>query len=202
MRTIVFYGDSNTYGYDPAGYFGGRYPEGVIWTSLVQKALGDGWKVVNRGMNGRQIPYGDIGFAYAETLLKGLKKTDIFAVMLGTNDILMTDRPDAGAAVIKMDMFLEWLTARHPAENVLLIAPPQVGRENEPDAMYRKYREEVKKMNAGFAQLARQRGVKFVDSSAWDPELAFDLDHLSEDGHRTFAEKMTEYLKGEYHGTF
>ena len=26
-KKVLFYGDSNTYGYDPAGFMGGRYPE-------------------------------------------------------------------------------------------------------------------------------------------------------------------------------
>ena len=29
MEKIIFYGDSNTYGYDPRGFFGMRYPKEV-----------------------------------------------------------------------------------------------------------------------------------------------------------------------------
>ena len=50
-RTIIFFGDSNTYGYDPRDMFGGRYSENRIWTSLAAAALGDRWNVVNEGMN-------------------------------------------------------------------------------------------------------------------------------------------------------
>ncbi len=50
---IVCYGDSNTYGYDPRSYLGGRYPETVRWTALLSA---DGWTVINEGENGRSIP--------------------------------------------------------------------------------------------------------------------------------------------------
>ena len=190
MRKVIFYGDSNTYGYDPRGYYGDRYPLASIWTTRVAEALGSEWQVENRGMNGRQIPYGNIGYEYVKTLLKGLKPTDIFAVMLGTNDIQLTDRPDAGAAVIKMDMFLEWLTKRHPAKNVLLIAPVLPGREGENDPLFALFRKETAKMNEGFKALAQQYGTRFADASEWGIELAYDLDHFTEEGHRVFSEKM------------
>ena len=40
---ILCYGDSNTYGYDPRSYLGGRYPASVRWTALLRAA---GWPVV------------------------------------------------------------------------------------------------------------------------------------------------------------
>ncbi len=50
---IVCYGDSNTYGYDPRSYLGGRYPEAVRWTALLNT---EGREVINEGQNGRPIP--------------------------------------------------------------------------------------------------------------------------------------------------
>ena len=195
MRTIVFYGDSNTYGYDPRGFMGGRYPEDGIWTAIVQEKLGDSWRVENQGLNGRTIPFGHVGFAYAEGILKKIKKNDIFAVMLGTNDILLSDRPDAGAAIVKMDLFLEWLLKWHPAANTLLIAPVPVGSEDSSDPLYKRFREECLSMNAGFALLSRQHGVHFADAGKWGIDLAYDQDHLSETGHRQFAEHILKVLE-------
>ena len=194
-RKILFYGDSNTYGYDPADFMSGRYPLEQIWTSIVAEALGPEWQVINQGMNGRQIPYGPVGFSYLETLLKKLGRSDILAVMLGTNDILLTDRPDAGAAILKMDGLLDWLAKRHPAESTLLIAPPQVGREDGPGALYLRFREEIRKMNDGFKLLAEQYGVRFADASLWDIDLASDWDHFSELGHRQFASEILKVLR-------
>lgn len=33
---VICFGDSNTYGYDPRGYFGGRYDAGSRWVDMYQ----------------------------------------------------------------------------------------------------------------------------------------------------------------------
>ena len=40
MKTVLCYGDSNTYGYDPRSYFGGQYPAGYRWVDLLAEKLG------------------------------------------------------------------------------------------------------------------------------------------------------------------
>ena len=47
-KTILCYGDSNTFGYVPAGG-GERYPEDVRWTGVLQEDLGDAYKVIEEG---------------------------------------------------------------------------------------------------------------------------------------------------------
>lgn len=54
-KTILCLSDSNTYGYDPRGAFGGRYPEGTRWTSRL--AQSGAWVIHNLGENGREIPH-------------------------------------------------------------------------------------------------------------------------------------------------
>lgn len=56
MKTMIFYGDSNTYGYDPRFYIPGRYPKGVRWTSIVEQCFVSKARVVAAGENGRSIP--------------------------------------------------------------------------------------------------------------------------------------------------
>lgn len=51
MTTILCYGDSNTYGYNPVN--GLRYPKGVRWTGVLQKMLGEEYEVIEEGCNGR-----------------------------------------------------------------------------------------------------------------------------------------------------
>ena len=55
-RKILFYGDSNTYGYDPADWIEYRYPVEKRWTYQLQEMCKDAWKVVPGGMNGRRLP--------------------------------------------------------------------------------------------------------------------------------------------------
>ena len=52
--TVICFGDSNTYGYDPRGYFGGRYDADCRWVDIL--ATETGWTISNIGQNGREIP--------------------------------------------------------------------------------------------------------------------------------------------------
>ena len=76
-KHIVCFGDSNTYGYDPRGYFGGRYEGDSRWVDILSAETG--WTVCNMGQNGRKIP--SVVPAFPDD-------TDLLIVMLGTNDLL------------------------------------------------------------------------------------------------------------------
>ena len=84
-KRIVCYGDSNTYGYDAADYFGGRLPAEQRWVDLLGQALGA--DVFNCGLNGRCVPRWpravEIDLASVARY-----KPELVLVMLGTNDVL------------------------------------------------------------------------------------------------------------------
>ena len=176
---IICFGDSNTYGYDPRGYFGGRYD--APWPAIL--AARTGWNVVNDGMNGREIPQTPILFPM---------DTDLLIIMLGTNDLLQFRTPQA--ACEKMEHFLELLTLDR--DKILLIAPPPM-----------KFGEWVQNqeliddsvmLGKHYKALAEHLGIRFADAGEWNIPLAYDGVHLSEEGHRAFAKGLIEYLhKGE-----
>jgi len=57
MKTVLCYGDSNTWGYDPATQ--SRYPREVRWPRVLRKELGDGYLVIEEGLNGRTTVWDD-----------------------------------------------------------------------------------------------------------------------------------------------
>ena len=193
-RTIIFYGDSNTYGYDPAGYTSNRYPEEKCWTQILRRAVQDTWVIEAQGLNGRKIPEPYYEAGRLEKMLAKLAPGDVLAVMLGTNDILLTMEPDAEEAIRKMERFLTFLQRKVSLAGMLLIAPPYIGNENLTDPLYHRYYEESRKMNEGFGRLAASFGTMFADAASWGIDLSFDLVHFSEEGHRTFAGCMEEVL--------
>ncbi|MCH3954733.1 MAG: GDSL-type esterase/lipase family protein [Eubacterium sp.] len=115
-RRVLFYGDSNTYGYDPRGFLGGRYPSELIWVSRVREALKDSWTVMTDGMNGREIPSSPLTMQALDRTLKRCAPLDLFAVMLGSNDLLFSD-PDPQKAADKMERMLEHVTVVLEREN-------------------------------------------------------------------------------------
>lgn len=96
MNTICF-GDSNTYGYDPRSYFGGRYDANSRWVDIL--AAETGWTVYNMGQNGREIPS-------AVPILPA--DTDLLIVMLGTNDLLQGRSPEL--ATERLERFLSGIS--------------------------------------------------------------------------------------------
>ena len=182
---ILCYGDSNTYGYDPRSYLGGRYPKDVRWTGKLEAA---GWEIINQGENGRSIPRLD---SEIEAVAKAVQKAEpeVLTVMLWSNDLLQ--RPGLTAEVCgqMMERFLSALLAEVPAElKVLLIAPPPM----EPDpALIR----ESHRLADCYETLAKRLGVFFADAGKWDVELTFDGVHFSEAGHRAFTVGLLEILR-------
>ena len=51
MKTILCFGDSNTWGYDPAA--ASRFPYEKRWPSVLASRLGSAYLVIPEGLNGR-----------------------------------------------------------------------------------------------------------------------------------------------------
>lgn len=172
--TIICYGDSNTWGYDPRDVLGEPYSQN--WCDVLEDI--SGFSVQNLGENGRRIPR----TAILPT------EADLFAVMLGTNDLLQGDSSDAVCG--KMESFLNSISLS--ADKCLLIAPPsmKLGAWVSDQALIL----ESTRMAVGYRNLAEKLGVFFADSGQWNIPLAFDGVHFTQEGHRIFAHCLFHFL--------
>jgi lysophospholipase L1-like esterase len=89
--TILCYGDSNTYGYDPRN--GLRYAADVRWPGRLQVLLGGRYRILEEGCNGRTAsvtpwdePWKD-GRTCLKAILNSHKPIDWFVLFLGSNDL-------------------------------------------------------------------------------------------------------------------
>ena len=181
MRILCF-GDSNTYGYDPRGFFGDRYGAGDRWVDLLVKQTDR--EVINAGANGREIPRKP----YALRLLTEHAPVDVFLVMLGTNDLLQGASAKETAA--RMEAFLNPLLPH--CSQILLVAPPPMKRGAwvPTDALVA----ESIHLAEEYKLLAEKLNMPFVDTREWNIDLTFDGVHFTEEGHRTFADKLGKEL--------
>ncbi len=175
---VICFGNSNTYGYDPRSYLGGRYDPDSRWVDIL--AAETGWTVRNMGQNGREIPSTAPNFP---------AETDLLIVMLGTNDLLQGRSPDQAAE--RLEQFLSGISLDR--SKLLLAAPTPVKRGTwVPD-------QQLIDDSYTFAQLcqtlAEQLGIRFADAGRWNIPLAYDGVHFTEQGHRAFAAGLLEVLK-------
>lgn len=92
MKTLVCFGDSNTWGYVP-GSDAERFPREQRWPVILQRLLGDAWEVVAEGLNGRTATIdrpdreGRNGLPYLLPCLHSHAPVDTVVLFLGTNDV-------------------------------------------------------------------------------------------------------------------
>ena len=175
------FGDSNTYGYDPCGFFGGRYD--APWPELLAEKTG--FQVINDGKNGWMIPERE--YEFVQFLRDAERQSaDVLIVMLGTNDLL--NGATAAEAAARMEAFLN----RCHWPQILLLCPPPMKRGAwVPDD---RLVEESKALSRQYEALAERLGVRFADAGEWDIPLAFDGVHFTEAGHARCAEGLISRL--------
>ena len=94
MKTVLCYGDSNTFGYIPET--GMRYPRDIRYPGRLKKLLGDEYDVIEEGCNGRTTIHDDPvdgwknGLDYLKPCLNSHKPVDFVILMLGSNDLKAT----------------------------------------------------------------------------------------------------------------
>jgi len=178
------FGDSNTYGYDPCGFFGGRYAS--PWPELLAEKTG--MAVINDGKNGRMIPVREFERRQFQRDAERYA-ADALIVMLGTNDLL--EGAKVREAAVRMEAFLARCEA---APHILLISPPTFKRGAwVPDDQLVG---ESKDLAQAYKALAERLGSAFADAGEWDVELAYDGVHFTEEGHARFADRLASVLSG------
>lgn len=132
-KTILCYGDSNTWGQTP-DKTGHRYPAGIRWTGVLQARLGDDYYVIEEGLSSRttNLDYakkpGRNGRTYLEPCLDSHAPIDTVVLMLGTNDLKIEFNRSAEEIAQAAQGLVELIqnkTAKYngtPAE-VLLVSP-------------------------------------------------------------------------------
>ena len=185
--TVLCYGDSNTYGFDPRSYFGDRYPAEARWVDILAEKAG--LSTVNAGENGREIPRRDAEYRQFQELLVQTQ-ADYLLVMLGGNDLLQGASPETAAE--RMEAFLSQITDLDRSHIILVGPPPKKLGAWVPDESLI---QASKELCAAYEALAEKMGIRFVNAGEWDIELCYDGVHFTENGHEAFAEGMADYVK-------
>lgn len=207
MKTILCYGDSNTYGYIPET--GMRYPRNIRYPGVLQELLGDEYTVIEEGCNGRTTIHDDPidgwknGLDYLQPCLYSHKPVDIVILMLGSNDLKATFRLSAQEIAAGAGMLVDVIksfTAEKQGfiPKIILVSPPEIGAgiKTSPfyGAFYESAVEESKRFPGYYRKVADDKGCIFFDAAQYIYPSDFDSLHLTPDGHRLLAQKLSELI--------
>ncbi len=205
MKSIVCFGDSNTWAYFPGGN-GKRYPHEKRWTSVLAEELGSGYTVIPEGLNGRTTVFDDpltgnkSGVKHLDVVLASHYPIDLIIIMLGTNDL--KDRfnirasgiaKGAGRLVEVVKKSTAGINGNSPG--ILLVCPPPIV-----DAPV--YREEFlggieksRELKKEFKKLANIYNVPVFFAEDYLESSSDDGIHWTEEGHKKFGTEIAGILK-------
>ena len=201
MPVIIAFGDSNTWGSDPAT--GGRFPREQRWPSVMQRELGSEYEVIAEGLRGRTTVHDDPIEPYrsgADALppcLMSHAPVDLVILALGCNDLKKRFSVSAfdiaeGAARL---IFLARAYGEGPdgrAAEILLVAPPPIARLTAYAEMFEGGAEKSRLLGERFREIARQEGVAFLDAGAVIRCSDLDGIHYEADQHALLGRAAAE----------
>ena len=209
---IYFYtkiGDSNTYGYIPET--GMRYPRDVRYPGRLQLLLGDDYAVVEEGCNGRTTIHDDPidgwknGRDHLKPCLNSHKQVDIVILMLGSNDLkatfhLTAEQIAEGAGEL-VDVIQSFTAEKQGfVPKIILVSPPEIGTGIRTSPFYGAFFEEAiaesKRFLEYYKAVADAKGCIFFNAAEHIYPSEVDSLHLTPEGHKVLAEKLSEIVKG------
>lgn len=209
--SVLCYGDSNTYGYDP--YTGGRYPYEKRWTTILGELLGEKYEVLAEGLNGRTTAYDRPGAAWkngASSFIACIgthKPVDYIIIMLGTNDCNESLGLSSEAIADGMETLVKLVEEESPGlqgyvPEIIVAAPAAIKGElerspfagNLTDDSARKSRE----IGPLYKDIAERHLIRFADATG-SIEVSADCEHLTEKGHRQIAKLFADVITAGLH---
>lgn len=203
-RTLLAYGDSNTYGTPPISERGGhdRFGPGIRWPSVALKYLGAGWDLVEEGLPGRTTRFADpvmgahmdgqLGLRIA---LESNGPIDLLIIMLGTNDLQThhtstVEQVAGGLAGLLAIARTEPYQLRHNGFDILLVAPPMVLEQGTFRETSLGAHEKSRDLPFAIAQLADHWGIAFLDAGAHIKPSPLDGIHFEPEDHVTLGKAI------------
>jgi lysophospholipase L1-like esterase len=194
-RTVLCFGDSNTYGSIP-GELGGRFAWEIRWPGVLARELGDGWHVVEEGLPGRTTVFDDPiepfrrGAPYLEPCLASHAPLDVVVIFLGTNDL--KTRCAAAPSDIAAGVGVLARTALATTPRVLVLGLPRLGPELPPD--FDGAAKKAEELPRHLVAEAAAAGAELLDLSEVVAYSDVDGIHLDADGHAAIGKAVARRL--------
>lgn len=204
VKTILCFGDSNTFGANPAN--GTRYDRHTRWPGVLRDQLGPDYEVIEEGLGGRTTVMDDPmspgrnGQEYLVPCLGSHQPIDLVIIMLGTNDLqarygLAAYDIARGMEVLANVVRTSWAGPGGKAPRTLLVSPPPVLPMVEGFEPMAGAHVKSTKLATCYQFVARQTGSLFFDAGSVMVSSPIDGVHFDATEHGKLGVAMAEKVR-------
>ncbi len=208
VRTILCFGDSNTYGAVPTLTRGGghRFAPDRRWPGVMRRQLGSGWEVIEEGHPSRTTVRDDPiegshknGLKALPILLESHMPIDLVILMLGTNDLKHRFASTASDIADSIEILVRTIQRSEAgpagAEPALIVVAPAPMQEVDRFADMFLGGAQKSLQLAGFIRdVAKRTGASFVDAGTLVESSSVDGIHLDSDAHRILGLELARVV--------
>ncbi len=204
MYDVLCFGDSNTYGYDPAT--GTRFGPEASWTGVLQASLGARYHVIEEGLNGRTTVWEDpiegdkVGKRHLLPCLLSHAPLDLVIIMLGTNDLKVrfsaaTTDVAAGVSLLADIVLSSACGKKQGAPALLIMAPPPFGTLSTFAPMFDGGAGKSTHLGRLYAEVAKARGCAFFDAATVIRSSDLDGIHFEQAEHAKLGKAVAAEVR-------
>lgn len=212
MKTVVCFGDSNSYGTPPMPDqdFWGRFGPEERWPGVMRQAIGVGWSVIEEALPGRTTVHDDPiegadrnGLKALPMVLGSHRPIDLLIINLGTNDLKTRfavnpeDIANSVGLLVRTVQASEAGPDRKPPQ-ILVIAPAVILETGFMTGLFRGGAVKSKDFGRCYAAMAKRFGVAFLDAAPLIISDPLDGIHLAKDQHAILGKAVAERVNGMF----
>jgi lysophospholipase L1-like esterase len=205
MKTVLCYGDSNTWGWNPDD--GTRYPLQLRWPGRLGIELGPEYHVIEEGLSGRTTVRDDPeegadknGSTYLSPCLASHAPLDLVVIALGSNDLKARFAASAAEIAEGVDQLIDIVLKsrsgpEHTVPHIIIVVPPAISVNTVYKVMFEGAHEKLPLLSSYYHEVARKRGCMVLDlMPVISPESADGI-HLDVAEHRKICELLIPLVK-------
>ncbi len=204
MKTILCYGDSNTWGNIPRS--DARYAREIRWPGALQKSLGSEYDVISEGLCGRTLVAVDsakphrTGITHFQAILESADPVNGVIIMLGTNDVKTTYDLTPAQIAGHLTQTIELIGKVKDLQQlpkVLIICPPPitVPETNDLDPRMLPGLEKFKTLPALYKEVADTHNCGFINAADHISSSKIDGYHFDAESHIKLAGVIGEWIQ-------
>lgn len=202
MKTILCYGDSNTFGFNPEN--GKRFDENSRWSGILKSELKK-FEIIEQGLNNRTAiveNFNAIEYDASRHLPKILDvlNIDILLLAIGANDYQFQYSIDEFSFEIEYKKIIHFAKLKNI--EVVIIPPPIIGDEilNSwfSSLFNEKSVEKSKKFNFIYKKIAQELNCKFFDFNDFIKPSNIDGLHYTKESHKLIAQNLKLFIEENF----